>query len=614
MDLLEIQSPWMPTVRLPNDDDSAMDNDASQEVRQRDVSFKSDGLERPSWRAWQNYLGERAASGTLRKILSTSESLPLLWCVQTAIDPNDQLFIEQLDLLKRKSNDTNNERLLDWNLAANDFLARSANDNIATAPGLQYISLAWAHAMPRLAGRLDEKVWWHVLERLVEQSAEARTGYRGSLLTTQLAGGELGITLAFVFPELPACFEPRNRARQLVVEGILETTDGEGMLHASHFDDMRLLLACWTRCAAMDSVVKKGKLGREARVQLEWLIRQSLRFTRPDGTAVLSQPSATHGNFASLVESALSLAHDSDDRTIADCVLPVPKSRRARALRAVKPDASEHSEWSELAMLQTNWDPDSSSCSVLYPQGNFRIELRYGARLMMSGQLEHELRIDGRTMNTSPTWEETCWMSDQDVDYLELETQLGDGWRIQRQFLLAHDDDFLFWADAILGETSAKIEHRVTFPMAPQVTLHPVDETTELHLNDGSTPIGQALPLGLSEWRSAAHQGIWQSNTGQLHQATTGTALYVPMFFDLSKKRRRKQLTWRHLTVAESLAIVGPDVAAGYRVQIGQEQWIFYRSLATAASRTVLGQNLATDFYAARFGSDGEVEELMDIE
>lgn len=612
MEVLEIPSPWMPTVRLPHDDDAVRGEEVVDGAAQGDDSFKSDALERPNWHAWQNYLSERAARGPLRKILLTSESLPLLWCAQSAVEPDDQVFMHQLDSLKRKPNAADKERSQDWNLAANDYLDRIANT--APSAGLQFLSLAWAHAMPRLASRLNETVWWRVLERLVEQSAEARAGYRGSMLTTQLAGGELGMTLALVLPELPACFEPRNRARQLVIEGILETTDGEGMLHASHFDDMRPLLACWTRCAAIDTVVKKGKLGREARVQLEWLIRQSLRFTRPDGTVVLSPPQATHGNFATLVESALALAHDADDRTIADCVLPVAKSRRARALRAVKPDASEHSEWSELAMLQTNWDPDSSSCTVLYPQGNFRIELRHGARLFLSGQLEHELRIDGRTLGAGLTWEETCWMSDQDVDYLELETQLDDGWRIQRQFLLSHDDDFLFWADAILGEASAKIEHRVTFPMAPRVTLQPVDETTELHLNHGSTPIGQALPLGLSEWRSGAHQGSWQANSGQLQQSTTGTALYVPMFFDLSRKRRRKQLTWRHLTVAEKLAIVSPDIAAGFRVQIGHEQWLFYRSLAAAASRTVLGQNIATDFYAARFDCDGEVEELMEIE
>ena len=59
--------------------------------------------------------------------------------------------------------------------------------------------------------------------------------------------------------------------------------------------------------------------------------------------------------------------------------------------------------------------------------------------------------------------------------------------------------------------------------------------------------------------------------------------------------------TWRQLTVAEHLLPQPREVAVGYRVQLGYDQWLIYRSLAPRGSRSVLGQNVADEFVAARF-------------
>jgi len=52
----------------------------------------------------------------------------------------------------------------------------------------------------------------------------------------------------------------------------------------------------------------------------------------------------------------------------------------------------------------------------------------------------------------------------------------------------------------------------------------------------------------------------------------------------------------------------------GYRVQTGGDQWLFYRSLSAPASRTLLGQNLLHEFLAARFDTEGDVDELLAID
>ena len=87
-----------------------------------------------------------------------------------------------------------------------------------------------------------------------------------------------------------------------------------------------------------------------------------------------------------------------------------------------------------------------------------------------------------------------------------------------------------------------------------------------------------------------------------------------PLFIDLDRSRFRRRMTWRQLTVAESLAPVPRDVAVGFRIAIGDRQWIIYRSLAASGNRTLLGHNLATESLIARFGEDGEVTSIVEIE
>ena len=75
----------------------------------------------------------------------------------------------------------------------------------------------------------------------------------------------------------------------------------------------------------------------------------------------------------------------------------------------------------------------------------------------------------------------------------------------------------------------------------------------------------------------------------------------------------RTTATWRQLTVAEDLEIIPRDQAVGYRVQVGIEQWLFYRSLVPTTCRSLLGQHLGCEFLCARFLHDGTAEPLVEI-
>jgi hypothetical protein len=100
----------------------------------------------------------------------------------------------------------------------------------------------------------------------------------------------------------------------------------------------------------------------------------------------------------------------------------------------------------------------------------------------------------------------------------------------------------------------------------------------------------------------------------ELRQAIEGRRLFAPLWFDLDPRRARRLRTWRQLTVAESLAAQGADVAVGYRVAAGNRQWLIYRSLAPKRNRTLLGHNLSTETLVAGFGRKGEVQPIIEIE
>ena len=567
-----------------------------------------DDVGRPVWHDWARHLDARQAPPPLRKLFPDANVPPTMWCVAHHIDGDTAKLLRRLNNRKRRGGGKGDwaHRTSEW-LANVDFRIGSLSHAVS--------AVAWADALPRLAPVLDASAWWQLADWLCSVCEDAQRGDRCDVTLTQLLAGELGITLAYQLPELPRCHRLSKPGWRCITDAIIELTDGEGVIHATSFKSTRILFAAWLRSATIARRAKLGKLTRDERDQLVWGLRQMLRFSRADGSAIFDEVQGKDPGFSDVVATALQTWPDNENRLLADCILPTSKTRRAKALRSDVPEAGERSEWAEVALLQTNFEEITPSCGVIYANGRIDCELRNDGKLLWSGDMTPSLRIDGKEIKPSGTWDEVCWLSDEDVDYLELEISFGSSWRLQRQLMLAHDDEFLYVADAILGDSESEIEHRIPIPLIDGITLHGNGETNEACLQKGNSKLGWILPLGLPEWTSATRNGQFDLTSHTLTHHARGTALYAPWFVDLAPSRRRKKkLTFRRLTVGEELQIVKHDVAVGFRVQVGSDQWLFYRSLGEATSRTVLGQNLANEFLAARFDIDGELEELIEIE
>jgi hypothetical protein len=279
------------------------------------------------------------------------------------------------------------------------------------------------------------------------------------------------------------------------------------------------------------------------------------------------------------------------------------------------PESANHSEWAATSVLRTGWSREDPRLVAVWPDRTVRFELENKRDVIWSGLWELEVRCDGRPAEPKDVWDEVCWVSDDDVDYLELETELAGGIRVQRHILLAREDGFLLLADSVLGQRTMDLEYRQSLPLWRTVAFEPADETSEGYLVSRKKR-ALVLPLGLPEWRTELRDAsLAPTERGlELRQTTRGQALFAPLFVDLNTRRMATHCTWRRLTVAENRETLSSDMAVGYRVMVGKDQWLIYRSLGETGNRTVLGHNLVTEFLVARFDHEGEVETLVEIE
>ncbi len=269
--------------------------------------------------------------------------------------------------------------------------------------------------------------------------------------------------------------------------------------------------------------------------------------------------------------------------------------------------------------MRARWSEGGERLSIARRGQEVLTELACSSDVLWSGNWSLEVRRNGELVrpDADAEWDEVCWASNEDGDYLEIEMALSETLSVQRQFFLARDDRFLFLADAILGEEAATLDYRSVLPLATDVNFDPSSETREGYPRGTQGPrdvlFRSRFPNGVLI-RVVALWKRWRAGSSSAPHAPSASRLYFPMFIDLDPKRLYQPGTWRQLTVAELRQIVTADIAVGYRMQVRKQQWLVYRSLAKRGNRTLLGQNLVSEVLVSRFLPSGEYEPLVEIE
>jgi hypothetical protein len=344
---------------------------------------------------------------------------------------------------------------------------------------------------------------------------------------------------------------------------------------------------------------------------------RALHWTRLDGSACFAtDDTATKKAAWKQLHAAVKEFGDAEIRSVAKRAERRDAKPAVAGKKPAKPAPSYHSEELRTTVLRTDWSSSATQVAIDWSQPSLRCEVICGADVLVSGVVAPQVTIDGRRLTPVGSWEEVCWDFDGEADYLELEISLGGGFRLQRQFLLARTDGLLYIADAVLSESRNNMDCELTLPLVEQAKFAVANETREGVLTT-RRKARLVIPAALPEWRSDRRHGELTESADGLtlrQSASKAIALYVPLCLVVDPKRSSREVTWRQLTIGENLQIQPAERAVGYRLQVGREQWLIYRSLTARANRTLLGVNLQTDFLFTRFKSDGTTDNLMEIE
>jgi hypothetical protein len=591
-----------------------------------------------SWGRWLEHLQKRKQPRAIERQIK-SDSCPFAWGTAKPVRELLKSWSQALDQATKTLEDPKQKKT-DGEAASSNAIEQAIADwqhaaRIAdgtTEVLWAYQTVAIARALPELAQLLAAEEWWPLVDELAAVARDAASlAVNQQPLVSQLLAAELPLTLAYQLPELVHCRELHSSSQQALAAGLNELLDGEGVPHQTHWLLQRPLVALWTRCRALQAGIEGRVMDEETARQYTLAVCELARATRADGGQVLG--CRDHEKVASNeTEELLAAAY----RLVPDVREKKAAAKFQKALAKTKTDAtpstseaapaaeeekprdyaasSVNSEWAQVAIFRRSWKPREPMLACAYAKDLATLEVAAGGETLISGTWAGTLQIDGQTLAVLAPWREVCQISDEDVDYLELELQLERGYKIQRQMCLGRKERFVYLCDSVLGYDSGRLSYEQQLPLAAGINAAQDAEMREVVLT-GKKPRARVLPLALPEWRSEQRQGELRVRENSLTLTTqaAGKNLCSPVWIDLDPKRHEQPLTWRALTVAENRVICTPDVARGWRVQIAERQWLVYRALGTRGNRTILGHNMISEFLLAQF-KDGKTTNLVEIE
>jgi hypothetical protein len=452
-------------------------------------------------------------------------------------------------------------------------------------------------------------------ERDCRRSIEIELGWQASLLFSIVSGADrIGGT-----------------ARDLLRRQLIDLTDSAGIPSAQIIEELPVWVASLLRAREWGQRFARPLFDATHDRRFRQLIWSAVRLCRSDGKLPLSNglSDGLAGMWAAAaallnrVPSAAPVRRHIAALAAGQSAQRVKRRRRKRVAFS-KSNGAPHrgriapvfqSDESRLACLRSDWEP-RANCLVVSHHGPFpTIELAARGTLLLSGDWRIDVRIDGRETALAGPWSCSCWSSDDDGDYLELQTRASADVRVERQLLLTREDDLLFLADAVIGPAGARIECSSRLPLVREVDVATEIRTRSCRLAARSFR-ARAFPLALPCDRVMGSAGQFSASPGQMELRQVGVGnLYAPLVIDWSAARRRAAAAWTPLTVALNGRALASSAASAYRLQIGDAQWLVYRSLSPICEpRSVLGLHTMHETVIGRFDQKGNVEPLVLVE
>jgi len=441
--------------------------------------------------------------------------------------------------------------------------------------------------------------------------------------TTRISDADLCWQAGLLFKPVAGAEAIATAARSKLGQLLVESTDSDGIPSAELVEDLPNWLATMLRAWEWGQRFSRPLFDRQCERRFQALIGAASRLCLGNGRLAFSNGQAN--GFAGLwstAAAAISGRNGSSQHVVRFLGslgngVHAPRrprdSKRAVARKAARPVFQ--SDRSRSACLRGDWSPNANSVSVLH-HGQFpSVELATRGAPLFSGQWEIELQFANQSVGIFGPWTCSCWYSNDEADYLELQARPAADVRIERQLLLPRNDDLLFLADVVIGRGDVRIDYRSRLPLAGNIEVAHDRETRACRLT-GPNTVSRLFPIGLPCERVQGCAGQLTNSPRHLEFRQTAIGgIYSPLVIDWNPARRRRPATWRSLTVAQNGTAVPGNQAMGFRLQLGTEQWLIYRSLSRILEpRTVLGQHTMYETLIGRFLTTGAVDPIVLVE
>ncbi len=422
-----------------------------------------------------------------------------------------------------------------------------------------------------------------------------------------------------------------SRAMDNLAEYLERSADAPAPWLAHGATYLRAALACVVRCRVLANALGLRKLFPPQQRALAGLLQHAARWARPDGTQLLAAGTLAPRSKAMWEALVMQCKKTKALQNImhSSGLLPVTGNQdnakdkdkgkaKNKSLARKLPPLTLYCDDAAGVVMQSDWRKKGSRCAIDFSDTEICLEvLGPKGKPILAGEWTVNVQLEQQAQLQLDEWSEVCWFSDDDVDFLELEAKFGQHALVQRQALFFREDRMLLLGDALLCDQAGEWSIRSRIPLAGDARFEPTKKTTEGFI---VTPGGArclTLPLHLPEWRREVSRGSLMAEDDVLvsQQQFTGKRWYSATLISLCNASAKQPYTWRRLTVGDDLRIVGADEAVAFRAQMGEKQWIIYRSLTQPKRRTALGMHTVSEFYAGRFDTEtGNADTLLEVE
>ena len=497
-----------------------------------------------------------------------------------------------------------------------------------------YVALAcagWIHALPEAGRSISPALWLEVLQSTLTQVDRAwESGPTEGLFPWIVWACEIPLALAKQLSHLGGKDRIVSETLNRIALLLEESADSPQSFLVRGGQDLRALLACIMRCRWSADAVGARKWFPPQRKALSKLAIAGLALSDADGRQLLFDREDTlldeefwvllnqlAGKNKKLQLATACALPDTVGKTIGE---KPSKLRKDVTLDVSMPNHSHYWEKNSIATMRRSWRDRGCRVAIDFSSDVIWLDvLGNDGQRIMSGDWDVEIFQNKKPLQTDVSWQEVCWFTDDDVDYLELECEVENVCKIQRQVMLIRDEGVVFFADALIAQNPEQWSVKSTWTVADDIELLSDPKTTEGRLvrtGNATQTAALLLPIAMPEWRRSPNNSRMESS-GQILSLQCDTSernLYNPLVMSLRGIESAPAYTWRQLTIAEELQNQPRHIAEAYRVQVNRDQWVFYRSLTPCARRTVMGLHLNTEFYAGRFSrDDGQFEAVVEV-